>query len=110
MKTKLKIGGMILLGLLFYIRVEFFSERINHFIDVQMSNTNENIKMINELNSLSNDQRNALNIYSNKSTEISAITKDEAVLFEINLIVMILIITATGILCLLPLGKSNQLK
>lgn len=110
MSVKLKIAGIVLLGALFYIRLKFFSEKIKHYIDLQVSNTNENVKLLSEFNDLSKDHHSALNVYADKAMQISVITNSEFVKLEENLVVMILLLTFVGILCSIPLGSKGDTK
>lgn len=64
--------------------------------------------MLSEIKGLSKKEQSTLNVYGVKSREIGSITRDEAGLFEKNLIVMIVIMTAAGVLSSLPLSKKYK--
>ena len=98
MKTKFIIAAVILICAIFFVQFEFLLSKNDRLLQLMESNTNEKVKQLESISmSSSPDSYTLLQLLDSKQSEMQLGLREYSKRFEINMIVMISIITSVCI-------------
>ncbi|MEJ0055863.1 MAG: hypothetical protein WDN75_09565 [Bacteroidota bacterium] len=109
MKTKFIVVAVILIGAIFFVQFEFLLSKNERMLQLMESNTNEKVKQLESISMRSSsDSYKLLQLLDSKQSEMQIGLRGYSKRLEINMIVMILVITSICVAGLLYQARPRK--